>query len=96
MNDAKIQIQRDAWERRVNKTSLKPKRKSDNFRIPKTACQAPATVMPGAAYPTNHITYADSRKSNPNQARRADSVYPYSYTFPNFFPSPHEYAGPFD
>ena len=83
LNEAEIPLPRDAWERRVNKTSLKPKKKSDNFRIPKTACQAPVTVMPGGAYPTNHTTYAGSRKSNPDRARRAGSVYyrP-SLTFP--------------
>ena len=92
LNEAETPVPRDVWERRVNKTSLKPKRKSDTFRIPKTTSQEPATVMPGAAHPPSHTTYADSRKSDPTQARRSGSAsrticaMP-SINSPNLFPS---------
>ena len=92
VNEAEVPVPRDVWERRVNKTSLKPKRKSDSFRIPKTTCQEPATVIPGAAYSQNHTTYANSRKSDPTKARRAGSASPalstmFSKSTPSLFPS---------
>ena len=78
LNEAETPVPRDAWERRVNKTSLKPKRKSDTFRIPKTVSQEPSTLMPGSPYRTHSTTYAGSRKSNPNQARCTGSIsHPY-------------------
>ena len=79
--DAEAPIPRDAWERRVNKTSLKPKRKSDSFRIPKTGSQEPSTLMPGSPYRHSPLSYANSRKADPRKARRTGS---------KPFPSPNE------
>ena len=73
LNDAKTPVPCDAWERRVNKTSLKPKKKSDALRIPKTASQEPSTLMPGSPYRHTPTLYAGSRKSDPTQARRTGS-----------------------
>ena len=77
VQEAQIPTSNLTWERQAGNAPGKTIKRSNNFKIPRTSRQEPATMMPNPPYEALNLTYASSSKTRPRAAtgskRHADT-----------------------